>query len=565
MHELVIRGATVVDGTGAPARTADVAVDQGRITDVGRAGAAMREVDADGLLLTPGFVDIHTHYDGQITWDPQLTPSSWHGVTTVVMGSCGVGFAPAAPSQRDWLIALMEGVEDIPGSALSEGIEWGWESFPEYLDFLASRPRAIDFAAQVPHGTVRAYVMGERGANNEAATGDDIEAMYRIVKAGLEAGAMGFSTSRTQLHKSSDGRVVPGTYAPRDELFGIGRALRDVGRGVFQLAAEHPRVPDELDWMEALATETGRPVMFNLQQFDQAPTLWREVLDRLDQAAAAGAPVFAQVPGRPIGILMSWQGTAHPFAAFPTWLSLAGQPWETQRAALADPAFRARLLADTPAPPGAFETFVTTSFQKMFPMDAQAEYEPAADQSVAATAAREGRAPREVAYDWLMRGEGTGMLYFPLYNFADGHLDALYEQHRHPRTVMGLSDGGAHCGAICDGGMPTFMLTHWTRDRKRGRRMPLEYVVHRQTQATARAMGMRDRGVIAPGMKADLNLIDYEHLGFDAPRMVFDLPAGGRRLVQRARGYKATWCAGQRVIADDEPTGALPGRLVRSR
>ena len=527
-------------------------------------GPGRRELSADGLLVTPGFVDMHTHYDAQVTWDPAMTPSSWHGVTTVVMGNCGVGFAPVAPDRHDWLIGLMEGVEDIPGAAMHEGIRWGWESFPEYLDVIESLPHAIDFAAQIPHGALRAYVMGERGAANEQATADDIRAMYAAVRAALEAGAVGFSTSRTLLHKAIDGRPVPGTFAAREELFGIGRALKDTGRGVFQLAADHEHVPDEITWMRALAAETGRPVMFNLSQVDQAPDLWREGLRRLEEAVAAGAPVRAQAAGRAIGIIMSWHLTAHPFATRPTWLQMMHASPAEKLARLRDPTVRERILSEAPIVLGAFETFVTTSFHKMYPMRGEEmDYEPAAEDSVAALAARTGQSPEAVAYDLLTEHDTHGMLYFPLFNYADNDLSMLHTLHSHPATRMGLSDAGAHCGAICDGGMPTFMLTHWTRDRRRGPRLGLEHVIRRQTRETAEAYGLLDRGVVAPGMKADLNLIDYDRLGFSRPEVRHDLPAGGRRLVQRAHGYAATIVSGAVIAEHDEPTGALPGRLVR--
>ncbi len=564
MHDLVIRGGTVIDGSGQPAFTADVAVQDGAIVAVGQGlGPARRELDADGLLVTPGFVDIHTHYDAQVTWDPQLTPSSWHGVTTVVMGSCGVGFAPAAPDRHAWLIGLMEGVEDIPGAALTEGIKWGWETFPEYLAALERLPRALDFAAQVPHGAVRAYVMGERGAANEAATPDDVARMAEIVEEAVRAGALGFSTSRTLLHRSAiDGEPVPGTFAAEDELLGIAGALKRAGHGVFQIALEHPEVPAEFTWMRRIAA-SGVPVTFNLSQIDQAPDLWRRGLALLEEADRDGLPIRAQVAGRAIGILMCWGGTAHPFATHPAALALRDKPEGEVVRTLRDPAFRERLLGQEPLHLGEFETFVTRSFHKMFLVDDAFDYEPAPEQSVAAIAAREGRRPEEVVWDALARDGFTGMLYFPLFNYSAGDLDVLHTLHSHPRTLMGLSDAGAHCGAICDGGMPTFMLSHWARDRSRGARLPLEHVVRRQTRDTAEAFGLLDRGLIAPGLKADLNVIDFEGLRLRRPALVRDLPAGGRRLVQRADGYVATVASGEVISEQGEPTGALPGRLLR--
>ncbi len=568
MHDLVIRGGLVVDGTGAPGRVADVAVDGDRVAAVeppGRLGPGRRELQADGLLVTPGFVDVHTHYDAQATWDPTLTPSSWHGVTSVVMGSCGVGFAPAAPDRRAWLIGLMEGVEDIPGAALSEGIRWGWESFPEYLDALAGTPRALDVGAQVPHGALRAYVMGERGARNDEATPDDVARMAALVREALEAGALGFSTSRTLLHKAIDGVHVPGTFAGEEELFGIGRAMAAAGHGVFQVASDHARVPEELAWMRRLAEETGRPVMFNLSQVDPAPDLWRAGLGLLEAARRDGVPLQAQVAGRAIGVLMTLDGTAHPFVPYPTYQALARLPLAERVARLRDPEVRARLLADAPVSLGAFEDFIARSFQRMFlPLaDGTIDYEPGPEASVAAVAQRAGRRAVEVALDALLADEGRGFLYFPLFNYAGGDLAPLHALHQHEGTVMGLSDAGAHCGAICDGGMPTFMLTHWTRDRTRGPRLPLELVVRRQTRDTAAAFGLRDRGVLAPGFRADLNVIDLERLALRPPELARDLPAQGRRLLQRARGYVATLVAGTPILERDELTGELPGRLVR--
>jgi len=563
MHELVIRGGTVVDGTGAPAITADVAVNDGVISEVGRVGRGHREIDADGLLVTPGFVDIHTHFDGQVTWDPTMSPSSGHGVTTVVMGNCGVGFAPAAPDRHDWLIGLMEGVEDIPGAALHEGIRWEWESFPEYLNALEKLERTIDFGTQIPHGALRGYVMKDRGAANEDATAEDIARMSALVKEALEAGALGFSTSRTDLHKAIDGRHVPGTYAARDELFGIGKALKDTGKGVFQMATDHHRVPEELPWMRDLALEMKRPVMFNLSQIDQDPELWRQGLRLLEEVAETGAPVYAQVAGRAIGIIMSWHLTAHPFALKPSYLPIMHASPEEKAQVIASEEFRTRILQEESFTVGAFETFVTTSFDKMYPMGGGIDYEPSANESVAAMAQRQGKRPEEVAFDILASSGTRGMLYFPLFNYGDKNLDLLHELHQHPQTRMGLSDAGAHCGAICDGGMPTFMLSYWTRDRARGPKLGLEHVIRRQTSETAQSFGLFDRGILAPGYRADVNVIDYNNLSLNQPEVVYDLPAGGRRLLQRARGYAHTLVAGQSIVANDKLTGLLPGRLIR--
>jgi N-acyl-D-aspartate/D-glutamate deacylase len=564
MHDLVITGGQLIDGTGSPARPADIGITGDKIVAVGAdVGAGKRTINAAGRILTPGFVDVHTHYDGQVTWDPLMSPSSWHGVTTVVMGNCGVGFAPAAPDKHQWLIGLMEGVEDIPGAALAEGIQWNWETFPEYLDALDALPRALDFGTQIPHGALRAYVMGERGASNEVATEHDVAQMRDMVREALDAGALGFSTSRTLLHKSIEGIPVPGTFASREELFGIGQALKDSQRGVYQLACEHLQVPKELPWMKELAGWTGRPVSFNLSQTDFAKDLWKDVLADLEQACNEGLPLVAQVAGRPIGVLMNWRVTAHPFVAYPSWQRIAALPWDEQLAALRDPSFKAKLLSEEPVSIGMFEDWVTRSFDKMFSMKGGADYEPHPSTSVAARAVAGGKRPQEVAYDWMMDDDGGGFLYFPLFNYADQNLDLLHQLHQHPATRMGLSDGGAHCGAICDAGMPTFMASFWPRDRTRGAHIPLEQIIRRQTSETAALFGLGDRGVVAPGMRADINVIDYDNLGLMAPELRFDLPAGGRRLVQQATGYDATICAGKITFQNGEHTGELPGRLLR--
>ena len=564
MYDLVVRGGSVVDGTGAPAREADVAVEGDRIAAVGPGlGRGRRELDARGLLVTPGWVDLHTHYDGQATWDPELGPSGWHGVTTVVMGNCGVGFAPARPDRREWLIGLMEGVEDIPGSALAEGIRWGWESFPEYLDALERMPRALDVAAQVPHGAVRAYVMGERGARNQEATPEDVTAMAALVEEALRAGAVGFSTSRTLLHRAVDGEPVPGTFAGEAELLGIGAALGRAGRGVFELASDLAPEERELAWMAKLARATGRPVTFACLQNDFDPAQWRRLLASAERCAAEGVRLVPQVAARPTGLLLGLQGTLHPFVAHPAYREIAELPVPERLAALRDPARRARILGE-PAPVASpILAFVTTAFHRLFPLGDPPDYEPAPERSVAALARCLGRPPQEVAYDLLLQREGTELLYFPLLNYAGGDFAAIREMLEHPGVVVGLSDGGAHCGVICDASAPTFLLTHWARDRQRGERLPLERLVQAQTSRTAELYGLEDRGALVPGLRADLNGIDFEALRLEPPRMVFDLPGGSRRLVQRAEGYRFTLCAGEVTFRDGEPTGARPGRLVR--
>jgi N-acyl-D-amino-acid deacylase len=573
MHDLVIRGGNVVDGSGGPARTVDVAIDGERISAVGGAGddvgPARRTIDADGLLVTPGFVDVHTHYDAQATWDPYLTPSSWHGVTTAVMGNCGVGFAPAAPDRHQWLIELMEGVEDIPGTALTEGIQWEWESFPEYLDALDRRQYVLDIGTQVPHGAVRGYVMGDRSGVNNPATADDLAAMANLVADGLRAGALGFSTSRTPLHKSKSGELVPGTMVESDELFAIAAAMQDVGHGVFQFAPEHAILPErEWPWMRELASRYGRTVSVNFSQFDQAPDLWREVLVLLDEAIDDDIPIVAQVHGRTVGLLMCLEGSYHPLMFHPAYAEIGGLPLAERCAALRSGPIRERLVNEIPDDNGFFEKVVLGTMWKTWAVAGRdaggdIDYEPHPDDSLGAVAQRSGVSPIELAIDQLVGADGHGMLYSPFFNYSYGDLSFNYEAHMHPGTRMGLADAGAHVRVICDGGCPTFMLTHWTRDRTRGPKMPLEYVVHRQTRQTAELYGLGDRGLLAPGMRADVNVIDYEALTFGSARMAWDLPGGAPRLVQQASGYRHTICAGVETVRSDEFTGELPGRLVR--
>ncbi len=567
-HDLVFRNAFLVDGAGTPGRLADVAVDGALITAVEPAGTldGVEVIDATGLLLTPGFVDVHTHYDAQVTWDPFVTPSGWHGVTTALMGNCGVGFAPAAPDSHEWLIQLMEGVEDIPGSALTEGIKWGWESYPEYLDVLEQLPRVMDIGSSIAHGPLRAYVMGQRGGANDEPTEAEIVEMSRLVEEALRAGAFGFTTSRTPIHKAKDGQLVPGTNADEHELLGIAGAIARVGHGVFGFAPDHALVPvQEWPWMRKVAALTGQPICVNLNQSDKAPEVWREVLRLLDQAHADGLPIIAQVAGRSIGILYCLQGSVHPLLFHPAYQEIASLPLAEQLVALAEPERRRRIIEDIPDDGGFFQSAVLNGLGRIWLVDDEnIDYEPAAVDSVAAVAARAGVPPMQLVLDQLVAHEGNGMLYAPFFNYTYGDLSFTEAVTRHPHTRMGLSDGGAHCGAICDGGMPTFMLTHWTRDRTRGDKLPLEYIVRRQTSQTAELYGITDRGLVAPGMRADLNLIDYEQLGFDVPRMAHDLPAGGRRIVQKARGYVGTWVAGVQTVACDEFTGATPGKLLRA-
>jgi len=568
-HDVVFRNAHLVDGSGAPGRVADVAVDGSVITAVepgGSLGAGTRTIDADGLLLTPGFVDMHTHYDAQVTWDPFVTPSGWHGVTTALMGNCGVGFAPARAAHHQALIEMMESVEDIPGTALTAGMQWGWESYGEYLDVLASMPRVMDIGSQIGHCPLRVYVMGDRGVANEPATDADIATMSQMVEDALRAGAFGFTTSRTPIHKTKAGELVPGTTADERELLGIADAIRRVGRGLFGFAPDHPQLAvAEWPWMRKVAALTGQPICVNLNQSDKAPEVWRDVLRLLDEAHADGLPIIAQVAGRSIGILYCLQGSVHPLLFHPAYQEIAGLPLAERLVALAEPKRRRRIIEDLPDDGGFFQNAVLNGLGRMWLVDgANIDYEPDAATSVASLAAQRGVPAMQLVLDQLVADGGNGMLYAPFFNYSYGDLSFTEAVTRHPHTRMGLSDGGAHCGAICDGGMPTFMLTHWTRDRTRGAKLPLEYVVHRQTSQTASLYGIADRGVVAPGMRADLNLIDYDGLGFDTPRMAYDLPAEGRRLVQKARGYVATWVAGVQTVDHDEFTGSTPGRLLRS-
>jgi len=578
VHDLVIRGGTVVDGTGDPARTADVAVDGGRITAVGVVEGPGREtLDAHGLLVTPGFVDVHTHYDGQATWDAELAPTCWHGVTTVVLGNCGVGFAPARRDRHEWLIGLMEGVEDIPGAALSAGIRWDWETFPEYLDALARMPRALDVGTQVPHGALRAYVMGERGAANEAATPDDIATMTRLVREALEAGALGFTTSRTIGHRGVDGRPVPGTFAREDELVGIGRALAAVGRGVFEVAeagtgGRAAGDPDgaaecEVAWMARLSAAIRRPVSFLVMQNEEDPEAWRRLLALADEAAGQGAELVPQVAARPFGMLAGHQSRANPFADRPTYRDLASLPLAERVVRLRDPEIRRRILAERPVSdpkPGTLSALLGPAmYARLFPLGEPPDYEPPAEASVAAIAARESRPPETVLYDLMLQHEGRELLFYPVLNYAGCTAEPIREMILHPRTVLGLGDGGAHCGIVCDASMTTFMLTHWVRDRRRGPRIALETAVRALTRDPAALYGLHDRGMIRPGLKADLNLIDLPRLRLRLPEMAFDLPAGARRLLQRAEGYVATLVSGQVIMREGRPSGALPGCLVR--
>jgi len=558
-YDLIIRGGTVVDGTGAPARTADVAVAGGRIAEVGEvdapAGSAARVVDADGALVMPGFVDIHTHYDGLATWDDRLLPSAWHGVTTVVMGNCGVGFAPCRPGDRQRLIELMEGVEDIPGTALHEGLPWTWESFGEYLDHLGGRHYDIDLAAQVPHGAVRLFVMGERGADREAATADEITEMGRVVREAVAAGALGFTTSRTMNHRTSRGEPTPTLTAAEDELVGIATGMASAG-GVLEVVSDFRDIDVEFSVMRHMVESSGRPLTISVAA-EEHRAHWGTLRDHIASAVDDGLPIKGQVAARAIGLLLGLQATLNPFGGLPSYREIAALPLAERVRVMGDPAFRARILAELAERGGG----LIGRFDRMFQLGDPPDYEPDASTSVEARAAREGRDPAELAYDLLLGDEGREFLYFPLFNWIDGSLDAVGRMLRDENLLPGLADGGAHVGTICDASFPTTLLTHWARDRADG--LPVEWVVRRQCRDTALAVGLQDRGVLAPGYKADVVVVDHDRLRLRPPVMAFDLPAGGKRLLQQADGYLHTFVNGTETYANGEPTGAVPGRLVR--
>jgi N-acyl-D-aspartate/D-glutamate deacylase len=561
--DLVLRGGTVVDGTGAPAFEADVGVKDGRIAMVGKvSGAGAEEIDARGQLVTPGFVDIHTHYDGQATWDQRLQPSSWHGVTTVVMGNCGVGFAPCRPDDHDRLIRLMEGVEDIPFPVLADGLPWTWESYPEYLDDLAGRRFDVDVGSQLPHAALRVYVMGQRGVDREPATEADIHAMAAIARRAMDAGALGFGTSRTLNHRSSDGSPIATLTAGEDELTGIALGMAAAGKGVLQVVSDFDDPQAEFDMLERIVAASGRPLSFSMVQSPRSPAGWRNFLERLSGAKAKGLQIRAQVASRPVGVLFGLELTVNPFSHHPSYKAIKDRPLAERVAALRDPDFRARLLSEE-GTARAIGLSPARFWDRVFLMGEEPDYEPTPDQAVAALAARRGVDPYEVALDHMLTDGGRGILYLPLLNYPEFTLDPVYEMFQHDCVVPGLSDGGAHMGMICDGSFPTTNLVHWTRDRTRGPRLPLEHMIKGQCRDTAETVGLFDRGVVRPGYRADLNVIDYDRLTLKAPQVAYDLPTGGRRLIQRAEGYTATIVGGQVTYRDGTPTDALPGRLLR--
>jgi N-acyl-D-amino-acid deacylase len=570
MHDIVIRNGSIADGTGRPIFQGDIAIDGDRIVSVGpAAGPGREEFDATNLLVTPGFVDIHTHYDAQAMWDPEMTPSSQHGVTSVIMGNCGVGFAPAAPDRRNQLIEMMEHVEDIPGKALSEGLRWSWESFPEYLDALDGIPRTIDVGTHVPHATVRNYVMGDRGWD-AIPSHEDIETMAMIVEEGVRAGAMGFSTNRSPFHQDAQGVAIPGTHAGIGELMAMGEAMRRAGHGVLEVAGNPNNLLDPVDWewMREVSIKTGVPVSYELIQPENAREEWRELLMRTDEANAAGAKLWAQISVRSVAFLMNWRLAVNPFFTRASWREIAGRPWPEQLAALKNPDFKRRLLNDPIERPaldaGEISDLMLFGWDRQYPVSEDPNYEPGTAESVAGIALAQKRDPAEIAFDAMMADDGNGMLYLPMFNYAGGNLDDVREMLFHPATVVSLSDGGAHATTVCDASLSTFTLTHWARDRRQGDGpVPVELAVKWQTMETADVYGLADRGRLQPGKLADLNIIDFERLRLHKPRLVNDLPGGFPRLVQDATGYVATIKSGTTTFRHGKPTGARPGRLIR--
>jgi N-acyl-D-aspartate/D-glutamate deacylase len=559
MADLIIRGGTIVDGTGTAPYEGDVAITGGTITEIGKvSGRGTEEIDAKGRLVTPGFIDLHTHYDAQVTWSSQVTPSSWNGVTTVLIGNCGVGFAPCLPERRQMLVELMEGVEDIPEVVLTEGLPWNWQSFPDFLDALGARSYDLDVCTQVPHSALRVHVMGERGANREPATEADRAEMARLAAEGMKAGALGFSTSRTLAHKTLDGRHIPTLRAEEAELDAIAKAL---GRGWMQVISDFEDLDQEFGMLRRLALGSGRPMTISLLQREARPDAWKTILGHIHASNDAGAKIMGQVMARPVGVMLGFEISQNPFVGRPSWQAIAHLPFAEKLPHLHDPAFRARLVAEQPADPTVKHRVNT--WEKIFPLGDRPDYEPAPESSIAAQAARQGRSPDEVAYDLLMQRGGRNILYRPIINYAAGDLEAVKTMMTDRHTIMGLGDGGAHVSIICDASAPTTMITHWTRDRTRGERLPIEWVIKRLSADNAAALGLSDRGTLKVGKKADLNVIDHARLQAHAPEVRYDLPAGGRRLVQTTEGYEATIVSGQVVQREGQATGALPGQLVR--
>ena len=562
MTDLVIRNGTVIDGTGAEPFEADIAIQDGKITAVGKVSARGREeIDAKGRIVTPGFIDPHSHYDAQVTWSSQITPSSWNGVTTTLIGNCGVGFAPCRPEERDMLVKLMEGVEDIPEVVLTEGLPWNWHSFPDYLNALEARPFDLDVATQVPHAAVRVYVMGKRGLDREPATAADAAAMARIAAEGIKAGALGFSTSRTINHKTKAGELIPTLEAEEAELTTIARALHEIDAGWLQVISDFDDAESEFAMLRRLTAAAERPMAITILQRDAKPEEWRKITGWIAEANHAGVPMLGQVLTRPTGIILGFEVSQSPFSGRPSYDALMNQPFEARIAALRDPTLRARIRAETCDDASLARR--VSRWDRIFPMSDPPNYEPAPEDSVAAIAQRQARDPEDLAYDLLLADGGHTLMYRPLSNYTYGDLGSVHDMLTHDATIVGLGDGGAHVGILCDASAISTMLTHWTRDRTRGPKVSLPWAVKRVTRDSAFAIGLRDRGVLAPGYKADENVIDYDGLRVSVPRVVYDLPSGGKRLIQTAKGYDATIVSGVIVSRDGQATGALPGRLVR--
>jgi N-acyl-D-aspartate/D-glutamate deacylase len=569
MYDTIIRGGRIVDGTGAPAFIGDIAIQDGKIAAVGEVdGTAHQEIDAAGLMVAPGWVDAHSHMDGQATWDPICSPALNHGITTLVMGNCGVGFAPCLPTEKAHreLIEVMEDVEDIPGSALDEGITWSWESFPEYLDTLEAMPRAVDVAAQLPHCALRVYVMGDRGVQNEEATPEDIARMAELTKEAIAAGAIGFSTSRTELHMTRHGEVMPGTYSAEDELLGIGKSLGEVGRGVYQLVSDWKNWEQEMQWMKKLSIENQCQINFTI--FYQTEDQWPRVLKQLEFVKAANAEGAKLVPNiglRPVSVLMNFNGTVNPFFLHQNFAKLADLTPDERLEELRKPEVRAAILAEpTPVMGHEVGDRMTSDFDMMFELGEEPNYEPKLEDSIGARARAAGVTPQEYAYDALLKRDGQAMIYFPVMGYDCGNLERQLDMLDNEHSVISLSDTGAHCGVLCDASIPTQLLAYFTRDRVRGRRLPVEDAIKMHTADTANCMGLTDRGTLEVGKKADINIIDYDNLKMNAPKMSYDLPAGGRRVFQDAEGYRYTLVSGEVVMRDGVATEARPGQLIRA-
>ena len=565
MYDLIIENGLIYDGRGNKPFKADIAIRDKKIAKIGVIEEDCKQrIDADGKIVTPGFVDIHTHYDGQATWDPYLRPSTYHGVTTVVMGNCGVGFSPCKPDQRDWLIGLMEGVEDIPGTALHEGIDWEWESFPEYLDALEKKPFAIDVGTQIPHGAVRAYVMGERGINHEIATPEEIGEMKKIVQEAIKAGAYGFSTSRTEKHNDVNGNLTPSITADKDELVEIAKSLGEINQGVLQGISDFYDFDSEFDIFKTMSKESGRPISITVEQQDARPEWWLQLLDGIEEAQNEGVNMYGQVPPRATGILMGLTATLNPFRFHPSYMEIADLPLEERVKIMNTSEFREKLMKEQGVSINPLVDEIVNSFGKMFKLGEPANYEPDPKDSFESLAETSNMTAAEIAYQAMLEKDGRALIYHPLFNYQPGDLSLVEKMLKHPYTISGLGDAGAHCGAISDASFPTTLVQHWSRDRNRGEKLPLETVIKMQTSETANLLGINDRGVIEEGFKADINIIDYEGLTLHEPEIVNDLPAGGRRLVQKASGYDYTIVSGEVAFIKGEATGALNGRLIRN-